>query len=181
MKDQILDNCKRELINGYAKRKHPFRYFTLATLNAENLRQRTVVLRKVMDDFTLLFYTDARTPKIQAIQNNPVVSALFYHPRQLLQLQIVGEAKCITDEDRLQQLWGNVGENSKKDYITKLTPGTPIKNPDHVDYNATEPHFCAVEIIPTTIECLQLKRPNHLRVRYTKDDDQNWSGQFLTP
>ena len=181
MLDQILTDCKHELINGYAKRKHPFRYFTLATSDSNGIRQRTVVLRKLQDDFTILFYTDARTPKVQSIQENSNVSALFYHPKKLLQIQITGQARIVEDSNRLKQYWNNIGEHSRKDYITKLVPGSEIKNPDHVGYNPEDHHFCAIEINPTTIEYLQLKRPNHLRPRFHKDEKGECSGQFLTP
>ncbi len=181
MEQNILNTIKTELINGYKEKQHPFRFFTLATFNGESLRQRTVVLRNILDDFTLLFYTDARTPKVTSIQNNSTVSALFYNPNSMIQLQLVGNARLIKDEEKLTALWNEIGEHSKKDYITQLAPGSSIKNPNHVSYNIDKHHFCAVEVIANTIEYLQLKRPNHLRILYKKDESNNWLGQFLTP
>lgn len=180
MNDPILINCQRELINGYTKKKHPFRYFTLATCQNQNVRQRTVVLRKLLNDFELVFFTDTRSQKVADIQENPQVSGLFYHPKKLLQLQIVGKAEFITDPEQLQQFWSMVGEHAKKDYTTELAPGSSIQHPDQIHYNFEAPHFCPMKIVPRQIEYLQLQRPNHLRMLFTKEEGE-WSSQFLTP
>ena len=179
MMDTFLIDCEQELIKGYSKKHHPFRYFTLATQGKE-LKQRTVVLRKLLPDFTVVFFTDARSSKIASIQENESVSALFYHPKKLLQIQISGTAKRISDPLKIKEYWSSVGENAKKDYTTTSAPGSPIKNPDHIEYDFEQNYFSPIEIIPSSIECLQLKRPNHLRVLYTKENEK-WTGQFLTP
>ncbi len=180
MELQFLEQSRRELVNGHTKKRHPFRYFTLGTINAGKPRQRTVVLRKLLPDMSLLLYTDRRSQKVADIARNPAVSALFYHPKQLLQLRIDGQAELITDATELQNYWNNIPENSRKDYITTKAPGTEIANLDLVDYDPETNYFTAIKIIPNTIEYLQLKRPNHLRVKFTKAQD-NWTGQFLTP
>ena len=70
MKEQLLDKIHRELINGYVKKKHPFRYFSLATVEENQPMQRTVVLRKVLKDFTLVFFTDSRSAKVEQLLKN---------------------------------------------------------------------------------------------------------------
>ena len=180
MELEFLEKARRELINGYAKKRHPFRYFTIATMHGDAPRQRTVVLRKLLPDFSLLVYTDKRSKKVKDIMQNPAVSALFYHPKQLLQLRVDANAKLITDKEQLQRYWQNIPENSRKDYITTVAPGTEISNPDHVSYDPDTNYFKALRLIPNTIEYLQLKRPNHLRIRFTKDVGE-WTGQFLVP
>jgi pyridoxine/pyridoxamine 5'-phosphate oxidase len=77
LKNQYLEEAKRELINGHAK-GHPFRYFVLATNENGKPRQRTVVLRKTLLDLSLVIYTDKELKKIKDIQNNSEFSALFY-------------------------------------------------------------------------------------------------------
>jgi pyridoxamine 5'-phosphate oxidase len=179
MQNDILESLKRELINGYAKKGHPFRYFGLATMNGKQPVQRTVVLRKVRSDLSLVVFTDARSEKVQQLEANNVVSALFYHPKKLLQLRIQGKVEFL-DGEELERLWMSIPENSRKDYTALEAPGTPIKNPDHVDYSEENNHFKVVHIIPESIEYLRLKRPNHLRIHFSKQGDE-WTGQFLTP
>ncbi len=180
MKNQFLEEAKRELVNGHAKKRHPFRYFTLATIQNDQPRQRTVVLRKTSADLSLIFYTDKRTQKVEDLLNNASCSALFYHPKKLLQIRITGTAQLITDQEQIATYWHTVQEASKKDYTTNIAPGTPIKSPDTVTYDADDNHFCPVRIIPNSMEYLQLKRPNHLRILFSKNDDE-WSGDFLVP
>lgn len=114
MKEAILQELKNELINGYVKRGHPFRYFTFATIQNNIPRLRTVVLRKLLPDFTLLVYTDLRSQKVTDIKQNNNVSSLFYHPKKLLQIKIEGKAEIITDKEALKPYWNNVGKNQKK-------------------------------------------------------------------
>lgn len=180
MEKEFLEKIKYDLINGYAKKRHPFRYFTLATIHNGSPRQRTVVLRKLVNDFTILFYTDKRSIKVDDLKLNNSVSALFYHPKKLLQIQISGNVDFFTDETELNSIYKNIPENSRKDYITTKSPGTEISSPDHVEYLTDENHFVAVKIIPKTIEVLQLKRPNHIRIKYTKQNN-SWNGKFLVP
>lgn len=180
MEQQLLDDCKGELVNGYVQRGHPFRYFTLSTISNHKPRQRTVVLRKLASDFTLLFYTDARSQKVQDITKNANVSVLFYDPKKLMQVKLEGKAKIITDVNELNSYWKAIPESSRNDYITKLPPSSNIQNPDHIVYETDQPHFAAIEIVPESIEYLQLKRPNHQRVVFTKQNEE-WKGQFLVP
>ncbi|MGB3608363.1 pyridoxamine 5'-phosphate oxidase family protein [Psychroserpens sp.] len=180
MTNQYLEEAKRELINGHAKKRHPFRYFVLATSQDGIPRQRTVVLRKSFLDLSLLFYTDSRTQKINDIKHNAALSALFYHPKKLLQIRVEGKAEIITDQAQIDTYWHTIQASSKKDYTTKLAPSTPINAPENVNYIEDQHHFCAVKLIPTTIEYLQLSRPNHIRVLFSKQDE-DWSGQFLVP
>ncbi len=181
MTDIFLEEIQSELQQGAVKKGHPFRYCTMATVGLDQVaRLRTVVLRKVIDDLHLVFYTDKRSKKIIHIKENPKVSILFYHPKKLLQIKVEGIAKIIDDEPILQRYWTGVQPNSRKDYTTTLAPGSSIANPDAVEYLEDDAHFCMLEIVPFKIEYLKLKRPNHLRVRYSKEDEQ-WKGEFLVP
>lgn len=180
MKNQLLEEAKIELVNGHTKKRHPFRYFTLATIKNGKPKQRTVVLRKTLDDLSLVFYTDNRTDKIKELKNNAEFSALFYHPKKLLQVRIEGKAALITDKEQIESYWHTVQQASRKDYTTQIAPGTPIKNPDEVEYNSKENYFCPVKLVPSSIEYLRLKRPNHLRVLFSKSDG-DWLGDFLVP
>jgi pyridoxamine 5'-phosphate oxidase len=180
LEESFYEAIKRELVNGTVKKRHPFRYFTLATTHNGTPRQRTVVLRKLLPDFEVLIYTDARSQKVEDIRRNPKVSALFYHPKLLMQVRLEGQVEVITDSGKLAQYWQTIAEPSKKDYITSLDPGTAISNPDLVEYLDDQHYFCALKLVPDTIEYLQLKRPHHLRLLFSKAEGK-WNGQFLVP
>jgi len=181
MKDVFFEELSNELHKGVNKKGHPFRYLTMATVgNSKIARLRTVVLRQVSENLNLTIYTDGRTKKIEHIDQNNWVSLLLYHPKSLLQLKIEGKAVIVKDKERLQRCWSGVQPSSRKDYITETTPGTEIDNPDHVEYLEDENFFTMIDIIPEKIEYLKLKRPNHLRVLFTRKNE-DWKGSFLVP
>tara|TARA_R110002051_G_scaffold143103_3_gene216133 strand:- start:4048 stop:4593 length:546 start_codon:yes stop_codon:yes gene_type:complete len=181
MKATFFKELQEELRKGAAEKGHPFRYCTLATVGLDNVaRLRTIVLRKATDELMLTFYTDKRSKKITHIKENNKVSLLFYHPEKLMQIRIEGLAMVNNDINSKKLLWESIPEPSRKDYTTSESPGKEIKNPDIIEYLKDEDHFCVVEIHPFKIEYLKLKRPNHIRVRYSKDES-DWEGQFLVP
>lgn len=179
MLEQILKDAKQEVKFGYLKKKHPFRYPVLASIENGKPQQRTIVLRDSTEDFHLVLFTDGRSDKMHQFDKNPEASLLFYNPKKLLQIKVQGQIKAISHKEVVDRYWQRVQGNSEKDFRTSDAPGTPIKNPDLVAYAENESHFCVLELVPEKIEYLQLKRPNHIRAVFLLDD--NWKGQFLTP
>lgn len=175
------DELSQEILKSVEKNGHPFKYFTLGTTDLSGRPQlRTVVLREATKDLGLRFYTDSRSIKIEHIRNNNTVSLLFYHPEKLLQLRIQGKATIIDHPETVLKYWKEIPLKSRKDYITMSAPGSPIKNPDEVEYLKNENFFCIVDIEPYQIEYLKLKRPNHIRVLFRKEEKE-WEGKFLVP
>jgi hypothetical protein len=178
MLSEIFNDIINELKFGYLKRKHPHKYCYLASISGNKPVNRTVVLRDMTEDKHLIFYTDLRSGKVEQFQNNPNAEALFYHPKKLLQVKVAGKMKVVENEDTIKYYKQKVQGGSTKDYTTQVSPGTPIKNPDHVDYGE-KLNFAVLELQTESIESLQLKRPNHIRCVFKKEDD--WNGQFLVP
>jgi pyridoxine/pyridoxamine 5'-phosphate oxidase len=179
MLDQILKDLKSEVRFGYLKKKHPFRYVSLASIENGAPTQRTVVLRDATDEFDLIIYSDNRSDKVQQFEKNSKASLLFYHPKKLLQVKVEGQMELVRSGKAYEDFWSRVQGKSQKDFITKQAPGTPIDNPDLVDYKEDEHHFCVLKLIPETLEYLQLSRPNHIRARFDKSND--WEGHYLNP
>ncbi|TLP81629.1 pyridoxamine 5'-phosphate oxidase family protein [Maribacter sp. ACAM166] len=181
MTDFFFEELSEEIHKGVNKKGHPFRYITMATVgNGTVARLRTVVLRQVSKDLRLTIYTDSRTEKINHIKENNQISLLLYHPKKLLQLKIEGIAQLVTDTERLKQYWTGVQPSSRKDYITNQSPGSSINNPEQVEYIEDENYFAMIDIVPSKIEYLKLKRPNHIRVAFKKENS-DWNGTFLVP
>ena len=181
MLNDILNDLTHELKFGYLKKKHPFRYFSLASFTENTVNQRTVVLREITDQKEILIYTDYRSKKVKEFSTKNKASALFYHPKKLLQIQVCGSMQIITSGKEHETHWNKMRGNSTKDFITQLAPGTPIKNPDNVEYKENEHHFCLLKLKTDTIEYLELKRPNHIRARFKLNGNSKWEGQFLNP
>jgi pyridoxine/pyridoxamine 5'-phosphate oxidase len=180
MIEKAFETLKTALFNGIHKKGHPFRYFTLATINGDMPQQRTVVLRKISEDLKFTFYTDSRSPKIEQMQTNKNVSLLFYHPKKLIQIKVDGKATLINDKEELNTYWHGIPAHARKDYTTSNPPGSINKTPDTISYLDEENYFGIVEIDTTSIEYLKLQKPNHQRVLFTKTEE-NWAGEFLVP
>lgn len=181
MATSYLDELSLELRNGTSEKDHPFRYATMGTVGLDRIaRLRTLVLRHVGEDYTLSFYTDKRSKKVLHIKENKNVSLLFYHPGKMLQLKIEGVAVVIKDPDILKPLWEGMAESSKKDYTTVQAPGSAMDTPQQLEYLREENFFCLVEVHPFKIEYLKLKKPDHLRIRYSRETS-GWKQVFLVP
>lgn len=181
MSEIFFKELKDELQKGVSEKNHPFRYCTFATVGNERMaRLRTLVLREVTQNLSLIFYTDKRSKKLIHIKENNKVSILFYHPKNLLQLKIEGLARVRIDDAIVKKHWSGIQSNHRKDYTTSKAPGTSIPNPDLIEYLNKENHFCIIEVEPFKLEYLKLKRPNHIRVRFSKADI-DWHSEFLVP
>jgi len=176
----VFQQIKNELINGSSKKGHPFKYFTLSTIWEGKPRQRTVVLRKVQPHLQLVFYTDKRSAKVEQIRQNPEISALFYHPKKMVQLQVEGLARIQENPEMLKKLWQSIPLGAKKDYTTVLPPGRATERPEELEYLTEDHYFCMVEIQPTRLEYLKLGRPHHLRAAFVPSGNE-WNGTFLIP
>ncbi len=182
MLNDYFSDLKHDLRGALKKRNHPFKYAYLSTVDNDlQPRARTVVVREISNDLDCTLFTDARTTKVHQLKENAKASLLFYHPKSLRQIRIDGMLTPIVDTQEIKRLFSKVSSKSIKDYTTQLPPGSPIKNPDHVEYvERSENHFFPVMLVPHSVELLQLKRPNHLRAIYTKSDG-TWEGQWLVP
>lgn len=181
MLDKIRTKAKEELQLGVSEKNHAYRFATLASIRNNQPKCRTIVIRAVENNFNIIFYTDSRSDKLEDFQNNPNASALFYNHESLLQLEVRGKAKIISDPEALNLHWKKVKDQSTKDYTTEKGPGTRLKHPDEVEYSDGNANFSVVELIANEVEILQLKRPNHIRSRFFKDEDSKWIGKFLNP
>ena len=65
--ENILLDCKKQLNGALNHKKHPFRYFTLASISENDTPNlRTVVLREFnANKFQLSIFTDARSKKVE--------------------------------------------------------------------------------------------------------------------
>jgi len=176
-----FNELRLELEKGSSEKGHPFRFCTLATVGLDRMaRLRTVVLRHLGKDLALTFYTDKRSKKVLHIKENRNVSLLFYHPGKQLQLRMEGVGVVIKDPERLKGLWKGLEKRHRKDYTTSLAPGSILEKPETLEYLQDENYFCALEVHPFKIEYLKLKKPDHLRIRFSRLEN-DWKREFLVP
>ncbi|SIT08301.1 pyridoxamine 5'-phosphate oxidase family protein [Belliella pelovolcani] len=182
--EDVLLSVKHEIKRGALDAKHAFRFVVLGTSNQNDISQRYVVLRKVDQNLNLYIYTDLRSEKVKQIKHNPQVSLLCYHPQKRVQVRIKGEAELHYQNELSKELWRHVQGDAKKAYNSKLAPGTIIQAPEEAHSwpeDLTNPeNFCVIKIKPNNIEVLQLNGLHHIRIQFSKIEDQ-WQGQWLVP
>lgn len=162
-------------------KEHSFNCCSLATVGKNaTVRQRTVILRGITEDNSLLFYTDLRSTKIRQVQNNAKANGLFYDPKTQLQLIFKGEILVHTDSELWEEHRHKIDGKAVNNYNTLLPPGKPIKNPFTVE-RTQKLHFALLEFKPIRMELLKLKEDsNHLRARFRLDNGI-WKQTFLVP
>lgn len=181
MLNDLFEETWKELKCGYEEKDHPYRSCCLATMELSgNIKQRTVNLREVTEEKTLLFYTDIRSDKISHLRKNPVASVLFYNPKNKLQIYLCGNVRIHEDTKMWTEHFHNIEGRSLNDYNTKDAPGKPIRNP--IDVRRTKNiHFAVLEFEPGSIEYLKLRlEPNRIRA-YFELRDKEWKKTFLVP
>jgi len=178
----LLEIAKQELIRSNADHRHPFKLLTLATVDTDHGRPqlRTVVKRNIDSDFKTLIYTDTRTRKVAQIKSNERVSALWYHTKKKLQIRMECKALLIDSDSDLHLLHLSKVKQSKSitDYTTANPPGSPLDS-DFVTHTP-EIHFTLLQLLPETIEVLQLSREGHQRAMYSLQNG-TWAETQLVP
>lgn len=178
MLNEIFKNTLNEIKFGYLKRKHPNKYCYLSSVLEDKPMIRTVVLRDMTEDYNLIIFTDKRSSKVEQFIKNSNAKILFYNHKKLWQIKVCGRMHLLEEQERVKYYQQKIQGNSKKDYTTQQKPSSVLKNPNDLEYGE-DMHFAVLELKPQYIESLQLKRPNHIRCIFRKDDE--WQGEFLVP
>ncbi|MFP2996632.1 pyridoxamine 5'-phosphate oxidase family protein [Spongiivirga sp. MCCC 1A20706] len=179
MSDIILAKIHHELHAALDDPAHPFRLFVLATIAEDTTPVvRTMKVREVKNDMRIRVYTDRRSTKVSQIEENDTVSLLFYNPNSKLQLIFKATATLKNDPVFLSKIWNNMPLHSRKEYLTKKKPGSPIDDPTAVEYLSNTDYFTVIEFIPKQIEYLQLQPHNHTRVIFTQNLD-GWESKYV--
>lgn len=177
----LLNLATTELFKSNTNRKHPFRYFYLATLS-KFPQLRTVVKRDIDSALTITVFTDARTPKVAEIQENPHVSALFYHPKKQLQLRLSCKASIVVEGDPafapyLQQVKSS--PHGLKDYTTLHPPGAPKQGENNIQYGERI-YLAVLQLQPLQMDIVRLQKEQHLRSTYSRIEGE-WQETALVP
>jgi pyridoxamine 5'-phosphate oxidase len=126
----VLQDAWAMLMRGAARFNDPFHWPALGTTAKEGVRQRTVILRKlILPERILVCHTDARAEKVGEILNSAKVSWLFYHPKRKVQLRISGPATLHADNQFADEQWAATKITSRLNYCAAAPPGTPVDKP----------------------------------------------------
>ena len=169
------------LVNGASSRNSEFHQFVFSSLNVDQVQSRYVVLRNfIEEDHNLIFFTDQRSPKVNAILKNCRTECLFYDNVKKIQLRIKTQSYILHDKKKIREYWEKVPLVSRQSYSTQLPPSTVIKgeqiDPSNVlsleeDHNEKSfCNFCVIENYIKEIDFLSLTSSPHKRISIAIDN-----------
>lgn len=181
----VLDNVKDACQNAAADTRHALRFFSVSTYDIHNStpENRMVVLRGFLPDWTMRFYTDYRSSKVNRIQHHPSISLLFWNQEARYQIRFKAEAKVHYQNEISESEWQNVETEGKKAYTTLLAPGCEIADPLEARNRESKTHyFCVVDALPLQIKVLQLNRRDHFAMKFVRESSAGeWRGTWIVP
>jgi pyridoxamine 5'-phosphate oxidase len=166
----------------------------LATSNKKNLPSVRMVLLKDFNENGFVFYTNLNSQKGIELKENPNASMCFHWKSLLRQVRISGSVSLVSDkvadqyyntrgyESRIGAWASKQSEvlssrdeliNSIKDYKKKFDDQNNVQRPLH---------WSGWNLSPLTIEFwLDGDSRIHERLKYSKDNNGNWTQSLLSP
>ena len=165
----------RELALAAELRGHPWRTPSLATVSPDGLPDaRTVVLREVdPDQEHLVFFTDARSPKVGQLRAQPRGVLVMWSPELSWQLRIQVECRVEASGLAVSSRWARLRSTpAAQDYLAPLPPGSPTDAaPSGL---AAREHFAVVQAQVLEMDWLELGDTGHRRARLMAGQPPVW-------
>lgn len=191
--DGILVSIWNSLEEGAKKRNHRFHTGVIATIHEGEPEARTVVLRKAIpQQRVLIFHTDKRSKKSEAISANPKISWLFYDTNERVQLRLAAVARLHQESEFADEQWKNTQLMSRRCYLS-LPPSTVItephsgllepfidRTPTLEESEAGRENFMMVETKIYRIDWLWLNATGHRRAKFEWNGDE-LSSSWIVP
>ena len=142
---------------------HEWRVAVLATVDDGQADARNIVLREVdAAERRLVFYTDARSPKVRQIEASPQGTLIFYS-RELgwqlrMQVRLAVETAGLAVSSRWARLQTSAGAH---DYLASAVPGSQLDAP--LADLGVRGHFAMIEAMAETVDWLELHPEGHRR------------------
>jgi hypothetical protein len=142
---------------------HEWRVAVLATVDDGQADARSIVLREVdAAERRLIFYTDARSPKVRQIEASPQGTLIFHSHELGWQLRMQVRLAVETDGLAVSSRWAKLQTSAgAKDYLAAAAPGSPLDAP--LADLGVRGHFAMIEAMAETVDWLELHPQGHRR------------------
>ena len=164
---------------------HPYRTFSLATVDMKTPSLRTVVLRDFSFDNNYFdCHSDLRSPKIKELNKNKKFSALFYSSEKKIQLRFKGTVEIFHQNSITKDRWDKITPSSKRCYMGPFNPSDSLedyhpnipdnvkfKNPSDKDSESGYKNFVIIRCHFDELDFLKLKFSGHKRCKFTFDNE----------
>jgi pyridoxamine 5'-phosphate oxidase len=146
---------------------------------------RSVIVRRVADDGTLTFTSDARSSKDGQMLNNPRVVLVLWLPGARHQFRVTGSARLQpVDSPERFLTWKQLSDTARAVFAwpppaTLRRPGESF--PSRVRADVAPPDsFNVWTVTPDSVDSLDLRQHPHLRRRWSRREG-GWSGEIINP
>ena len=142
---------------------HEWRVAVLATIDDGQADARSLVLREVdAAERRLVFYTDARSPKVRQIEQSPQGTLIFYSRKLGQQLRMQVRLNVETAGLAVSSRWARLQTQAgARDYLSVEAPGRPLDAP--LSELGVRGHFAMIEAMAETVDWLELHPEGHRR------------------
>ena len=142
---------------------HEWRVAVLATVDDGQADARSLVLREVdAAERRLVFYTDARSPKVRQIEESPQGTLIFYSRELGWQLRMQVRLNVQTTGLAVSSRWAKLQTSAgARDYLSVAAPGRPLDAP--LSELGVRGHFAMIEAMAESVDWVELHPQGHRR------------------
>lgn len=187
----VETDLKQRLVRAAKDRRSPMHAPTVVTSDVD---ARTMVLREFSAaDWFLRFHTDTRAPKVAVIEADPRMAVLFYDKGTKIQIRVKGRGRIVRKEPIAEAAW-NAGNNfARRCYLGKgpgaasdvPTSGLPSEFEGHEPTDEqlvpARENFAVLLIELEELDWLYLAHTGHMRAQFSRGNEGNWEGRWVSP
>ncbi len=174
----IHQACWLQLAACALDKTHAWRVMGLATLDGGAADLRSVVIREVdAAAHTLMFFTDARSPKVAQITTQPQATLLAWSGALSWQLRLRVRLVVETSGLAVSSRWARLKLSpAAQDYLSPLPPGAPLLGTaaPHAPDRDSRNHFAVVQAQVQAMDWLELRAGGHRRALFSADGSSQW-------
>lgn len=174
----IEEACWQQLAACCRDKSHAWRVMGLATADGGVPDLRSVVIREVDEPArTLVFFTDARSPKVAQLQAQPQAVLLAWSAALGWQLRLRVRLEVQTTGLAVSSRWARLKLSpAAHDYLSPLPPGAPLDGPapQPTPDRGSRNHFAMVQAVVQRIDWLELHADGHRRAIFPADGPATW-------
>ena len=156
-------------------RLHPWRWATLATIGTDGQADaRLVVVREADAELReLIFFTDARSPKVAQLAQHPLGTLVMWSATLGWQLRLKVLLSVETCGLAVSSRWATLKLTpAAQDYLSPLAPGSVIEQPE--PERSSREYFAVVTAQVQAIDWLSLDRDSPRRARFAHGHRSCW-------
>ena len=185
-----LDDVRADLARAAKDRKSPMHVPAVITSDVD---ARAMVLREFdRQNWALRFHTDARAPKVAAIDADPRMAVLFYDKGTKIQIRARGSGAVLRDAPMADEAWDSGNNFARRCYLgdgpgaasAVATTGLPAEfegvEPSDEQLLPARANFAVLRIELLELDWLYLAHTGHARALFTREGDE-WNGRWVTP